>query len=435
MEKKGVRSRIHYGWYVLAACFAILFFNSGARYSFGVMFKPMIAEFGWSRGAISFAFFLNSTLWALSLVFVGRVYDRFGPRWVIIVGTLFISAGYALISLIQSLWQFYMCYGVLVAIGMGGTAVPLIAALMSRWFVKWRGLAISLALSGNCLGQFALVPLFTLFAVQYGWRVSYLAIGLIMFAVNIMMALFVVKGNPDDLGTEPYGSPGEEKVEGAGVISTLERVRDLGLREAMRTYSFWLFLTAMFVCGSGDFLVITHLIPYVTDHGLSPTTGGNMLAWFGLMALGGVLVAGPASDLIGNKIPLAVTFLLRFLSFLLILNYQSVASFYIFSLTFGFTYLITGTLIPTTLGRLYGFLHIGLLSGFVTTVHHLGGGFWAYMGGFIFDRTGSYQLAFILSALMALIAFFCCIFVKERRHHSEERVNKRGVNPWFPKTK
>jgi len=399
------------------------------------MFKPMIAEFGWSRGAISFAFFLNSTLWALSLVFVGRVYDRFGPRWVIIVGTLFISAGYALISLIQSLWQFYMCYGVLVAIGMGGTAVPLIAALMSRWFVKWRGLAISLALSGNCLGQFALVPLFTLFAVQYGWRVSYLAIGLIMFAVNIMMALFVVKGNPDDLGTEPYGSPGEEKVEGAGVISTLERVRDLGLREAMRTYSFWLFLTAMFVCGSGDFLVITHLIPYVTDHGLSPTTGGNMLAWFGLMALGGVLVAGPASDLIGNKIPLAVTFLLRFLSFLLILNYQSVASFYIFSLTFGFTYLITGTLIPTTLGRLYGFLHIGLLSGFVTTVHHLGGGFWAYMGGFIFDRTGSYQLAFILSALMALIAFFCCIFVKERRHHSEERVNKRGVNPWFPKTK
>jgi len=435
VEKKGVRSRIHYGWYVLAACFAILFFNSGARYSFGVMFKPMIAEFGWSRGAISFAFFLNSTLWALSLVFVGRVYDRFGPRWVIIVGTLFISAGYALISLIQSLWQFYMCYGVLVAIGMGGTAVPLIAALMSRWFVKWRGLAISLALSGNCLGQFALVPLFTLFAVQYGWRVSYLAIGLIMFAVNIMMALFVVKGNPDDLGTEPYGSPGEEKVEGAGVISTLERVRDLGLREAMRTYSFWLFLTAMFVCGSGDFLVITHLIPYVTDHGLSPTTGGNMLAWFGLMALGGVLVAGPASDLIGNKIPLAVTFLLRFLSFLLILNYQSVASFYIFSLTFGFTYLITGTLIPTTLGRLYGFLHIGLLSGFVTTVHHLGGGFWAYMGGFIFDRTGSYQLAFILSALMALIAFFCCIFVKERRHHSEERVNKRGVNPWFPKTK
>jgi MFS family permease len=213
LGKNDFRSKVHYGWYVLAACFAILFFNSGARYSFGVMFKPMIAEFGWSRGSISLAFFLNSALWALSLVFVGKVYDRFGPRWVIIVGTVFISAGYALISLIDSLWQFYICYGILVAIGMGGTAVPLIAALMSRWFVRWRGLAISLALSGSCLGQFALVPLFTLFALKYGWRASYLVIGLIMFAVNVTMALLVVKGNPGDLGKEPFGYSGREKRE------------------------------------------------------------------------------------------------------------------------------------------------------------------------------------------------------------------------------
>ena len=422
LGKKDFRSKIHYAWYVLAACFAILFFNSGARYSFGVMFKPMIVEFGWSRGSISFAFFLNSALWALSLVFVGRVYDRFGPRWVIIVGTVFISAGYALIFLIDSLWQFYVCYGILVAIGMGGTAVPLMAALMSKWFVRWRGLAISLALSGNCLGQFALVPLFTLFALKYGWRVSYLSIGLVMFAVNVTMALLVIKGNPGDLGKEPSGYPGGVERKGRDQNSSGEVFKDLSLKEAMRTYSFWLFLIAMFICGSGDFLVTTHLIPYVTDHGISPTTAGNMLAWFGLMALGGILIAGPASDLIGNKIPLALTFLMRFLSFLLILNYQTTVSFYIFSLTFGFTYLITGTLIPTTLGRLYGFLQIGLLSGFVTAAHHLGGGFWAYMGGFIFDRTGSYQLAFILSALMALIAFFCCIFLKEKRHRPIEDI-------------
>jgi predicted MFS family arabinose efflux permease len=305
---------------------------------------------------------------------------------------------------------------------MGGTAVPLMAALMSKWFVRWRGLAISLALSGNCLGQFALVPLFTLFALKYGWRVSYLCIGLIMFAVNVTMALLVIKGNPGDLGKEPFGYPGGVERKGRDQNSSGEVFKDLSLKEAMRTYSFWLFLIAMFICGSGDFLVTTHLIPYVTDHGISPTTAGNMLAWFGLMALGGILIAGPASDLIGNKIPLALTFLMRFLSFLLILNYQTTVSFYIFSLTFGFTYLITGTLIPTTLGRLYGFLQIGLLSGFVTAAHHLGGGFWAYMGGFIFDRTGSYQLAFILSALMALIAFFCCIFLKEKRHRPIEDI-------------
>jgi predicted MFS family arabinose efflux permease len=184
----------------------------------------------------------------------------------------------------------------------------------------------------------------------------------------------------------------------------------------MRTYSFWLFLIAMFVCGSGDFLITTHLIPFVTDQGISATTAGNMLAWFGLMSLVGILAAGPASDLIGNKIPVALTFLLRFLSFLLILRYQNVTSYYAFSFIFGFTYLITGTLIPTTMGRLYGFSHIGLICGFVTTIHHLGGGFWAYMGGWIFDRTGSYRLAFILSAIMAMVAFFSCILIREKRH-------------------
>jgi MFS family permease len=172
----------------------------------------------------------------------------------------------------------------------------------------------------------------------------------------------------------------------------------------------------MFVCGSGDFLVTTHLIPFVTDHGIHPTKAGNMLAWLGLMSLVGVLIAGPATDLIGNKIPAAITFLLRFGAFLIILTYESPTSFYLFSIIFGFTYIITGPITTTLLGRLYGFSHIGLLSGFVTTIHHLGGGLWAYLGGFIFDQTGSYRLAFICSAIMAFVAFLCCILIRERRH-------------------
>lgn len=190
------------------------------------------------------------------------------------------------------------------------------------------------------------------------------------------------------------------------------------LGEAMQTTSFWLFLAAMFVCGSGDFLMVTHLIPFVTDYGISPTTAGNMMAWFGLMSLVGILMAGPASDLIGNKIPIAITFLLRFFSFLLIISYQNTISFYLFSFVFGFTFLVTGPLITITLGRLYGFSHIGLLSGFVTTVHHLGGGFLAYLGGFLFDWTGSYQWSFILSAVMALIAMVCSILLKEEKHRT-----------------
>ena len=419
LKKIPPKSNLFYGWYILASSFVILFFNSGARFSFGVMFKPMITEFGWSRSSISLAFFLNMTLYALSLTIVGRFYDRYGPKWVIVISTIFLSAGYTLISLIDSLWQFFVYYGILAAIGLGGTSAPFIAAMMSKWFEKWRGLAISLALSGNSLGHFALVPLFTILVLRYGWRTSYFYIGLIMLVVNIALVLLVIKGDPDDLGQRPYGYGDRGKTNGEEAqISSGGNLQDLSLGEAMRTRSFWFFLIAMFICGTGDFLVVTHLIPFVTDYGISPTTAGNMLAWYGLMSLAGIMVAGPVSDLIGNKIPIALTFLLRVLAFLLILKYQSLASFYIFALTFGFTHLITAPLTATLVGRLYGFSHVGLISGFITTVHHSGGGFWAYIGGLIFDQTGSYRLAFILSAIMALVAFSSTIFIIERRHQA-----------------
>lgn len=182
--------------------------------------------------------------------------------------------------------------------------------------------------------------------------------------------------------------------------------------------SFWLLLLVMFVCGSGDFLVTTHLIPCATDYGISATTAGNMLAWSGLLSLAGILIAGPASDLVGNKIPVALTFALRFLLFLLILKYQNILSFYVFSLMFGFTFLITAPITTTLIGRLYGLSHVGLISGFITTIHHLGGGFWAYMGGLFFDKTGSYQLAFIISAVMALGAVCSALFITENSYQT-----------------
>jgi predicted MFS family arabinose efflux permease len=184
----------------------------------------------------------------------------------------------------------------------------------------------------------------------------------------------------------------------------------------MKTTSFWLFVLVMFVCGSGDFMVTTHLVPLVTDHGVSTTTGGHMLAWFGLLSLGGILVAGPASDWIGDKIPIALTFVMRVALFLLVLKYQGLVPFYVFSLAFGFTFLVTAPLTPTLAGRLYGFSHVGVISGFITTIHHFGGGLWAYVAGVIFDRTGTYDDAFVISAIMALIAIVCAIFIREVRH-------------------
>ena len=409
-------SRIFYGWYVLAAAFLILFLSSGARFTIGIAFKPLITEFGWSRSAVSMAVFLNMTFFSLSVIATGKWYDRFGPKWVIILSTILVSSGYMLIALTQTLWHFLVLYGVVAAMGLGGTTVPIFAALMSKWFEKRRGLTISLALSGNCLGQFALVPLFTTLITDYGWRASHFWIGLMMLVLNLGLTFVVIKGDPEDLGVVPYGRKEDSAIPFShGDAKTSPPMRDMGLREAMGTSSFWLFVLFMFVCGSGDFLVTTHLIPMVTDYGIPAPTASNMLAWFGLLSLAGILVAGPASDLIGDKIPIALTFLLRVLAFLLVLKVQSMFSFYVFALLFGFTFLVTAPLTPTLVGRLYGFSHVGVLSGFITTIHHLGGGVAAWGGGVLFDLTGSYQTVLIISAVMAAIAAVSAMLIRQRR--------------------
>jgi MFS family permease len=410
------KSRLFYGWYVLAASFLILFLSSGARFTVGIAFKPLIAEFGWSRSAVSLAVFLNMAVYSLSVIATGKLYDRFGPKWVIIVSTLFLSSGYMLIALTQTLWHFLVLYGVVAALGLGGTTVPIFAALMSKWFEKRRGLTISLALSGNCLGQFALVPLFSTLITDYGWRASHLWIGLMMLVLNLGLTFLVIRGDPEDLGVVPYGRKDESR--SPSLIDDAEDtppVRDMGLRDAMRTSSFWLFVLFMFVCGSGDFLMTTHMIPMVTDFGIPAVTASNMLAWFGLLSLAGILVAGPASDLIGDKIPIALTFLLRVFAFLLVIAYQNLTSFYVFALIFGFSYLVTAPLTPTLVGRLYGFSHVGVLSGFITTVHHLGGGFAAWGGGVLFDMTGSYQAVLVVSAILAAIAAVSTMLIRQRR--------------------
>jgi MFS family permease len=430
MSHSGGTPRVFYGWYVLAASFVILFLSSGSRFVFGVMVKPMEDEFGWTRGAISLAVFLSLAVYALATVVTGRLYDRFGPKWVIVVSTLLFSAGYALMSTMDSLWQFLFYYGVVSAAGLGGITVPLFGTLVGHWFERRRGLAVSLAFAGACLGQFFLVPVFSEMVLDSGWRTASLWIAVLALVVNLPLAFAIVRGDPEKLGMAPYGadSTGEASrtagrsavVTSADGFATAVPV-DLTLSEAMRTRSFWLFTVVMVICGSADFLVTTHLVAMVTDYGVSPEAGANMLAWLGLLSLGGVLLAGPSADAIGNKTPIAVTFALRIILCALLFSFKGTASFWVFALGFGFTMLVTAPLTTTLLGRLYGMTHLGLLTGFITMAHTLGGGVWAYAAGLMFDRTGEYDLALLVSAGMAALALACTLLIREQRHSRPAR--------------
>jgi MFS family permease len=416
--KTSLQNITYYPWYIVVASFIMLFFNSGASYALGVMFKPIIREFGWSRSAVSLVFMVNMIVFALALTVVGKLYDRFGPKWIIIISALFLSVGFVLTSFVHTFGQFFFSYGLLAAAGPAGLGVPLVSTVVSKWFEKWRGLALSISLAGTSIGAFILVPVLSLVATSYGWRSSFLCLGLIVLAVDSLLAIFVIKGDPRHLNMSPFGArQGKPEQTPTGTPSPSGEPASMGLRAAARTRSFWLFLVIMFICGSGDFFATTHFINFATDYGVSSLTAANMMGWFGLMSMVGVIITGPAADRIGSKIPIVITFLLRFALFLFVLKYKSVTSLYVYALFFGFTQLVTAPLAPMLAGRLYGFGYIGILSGVINTVHFLGGGFWTYATGLIFDRTGSYQLAFAVSAIMAMTAVLCAIFIVEKKHH------------------
>lgn len=428
--------RVFFGWYVLAASFAILFLNTGARTAIGVMVKPMAAEFGWSRGAISSAIFLNLAVYAVATILTGRLYDRFGPKWVIVISSLFFSAGTALMATMGSLWQFLLYYGVISAAGLGGVTVPIFGSIMGRWFDRRRGLAVSLAFAGSCLGQFFLVPVFSDIVLVSGWRPANVWIAALSLALNLPLALGVIRGDPKHFGLAAYGTVPRPSPDGSasGTVSGSVKAPltrpgpGRTLSEAMRTRSLWLFTVVMFVCGAGDFLVLTHLVAMVTDYGVSPSTAAGMLAWVGLLSLGGILLAGPAADAIGNKIPIAATFAFRVLLFALLFSFKGPVSFWFFSLAFGFTLYITAPLTPTLLARLYGVTHLGFISGFVVMAHTIGGGVWSYLGGAVFDFAGDYDLALIISAATAALAFVCTLFIRERPHEPERRAGLDGLS-------
>ena len=198
--------RVFYGWYVLAASFVILFVNAGGQTIIGVMVKPMADEFAWSRGSISSAVFLNLAVYAGSTLVTGRLYDRWGPKWVITGSTLLVALGYALMATMDALWQFLFYYGILVAAGFGGTSVSLFGSIMGNWFERRRGLAVSLAIAGYPLGQFVLIPILSETIVISGWRVASLWIAGLTLVVTLALTFGVVRGDPDKFGLRPYGS-------------------------------------------------------------------------------------------------------------------------------------------------------------------------------------------------------------------------------------
>ncbi len=405
--------KLFYGWYIALSAFFVMFIVGGVTYSFGVFFQPLLDEFGWTRAMTSGAFSLYMILHGCFYVVTGRLTDKYGPRIVMTVCSIFLGAGYLLMSQITAIWQLYLYYGVMVGIGISGGWVPLIS-VVARWFVKKRGMVTGIVASGIGVGTVVMPPVARWLISAYDWRVSYMIIGGVAMVVTFIVAQFL-RRDPYVMGLVPYGA---DETSNNGLNTAYE---GFSFHEAIRSRQFWTFCLALFGFGYCLQTFMVHIVLYATGFGIPAVSAATILAFIGGGSIAGRPLMGSTGDRIGNKLSFIISFTFVSGALLWLLFARELWMFYLFAIFFGFTYGGIIALMSPIVAELFGLRSHGVIFGVITLSVNIGGAVGPVLAGHMFDITGSYNLAIIICIAIIFAAWAMSLFLKPTYH-------KGGIN-------
>jgi MFS family permease len=404
--------RLHPAWIVLGAVTLCLLASTGIRAVFGVYIKPMEAEFGWSRGALSMAAALSLLLLGAVGPLFGRLADRWGPRRVIVLALILLALGSIASSFVTKLWHIFLTAGVLMAVGAGGAAMSTGSAVVARWFERRRGIAMGFAAGGMSAGQLIVIPLATLLTLTYGWRSSFLWLGIGLLVLVVPIGAWLIRNTPEERGLRPLGAAGP--MQSAAQIAAAQQAGRVGVAEAAQTLPFWLLMGTFFVCGyTSNGMILTHFMPHAMDHNFTAMQASAALGVMGGMNIIGTVASGWICDRFGRRGPLATYYFLRGLSLLFLLYVWDVQSLHLWAAIFGLNYISTVPPTTTLTANIYGRFSVGELSGWIFFAHQVGAALGAALAGWIFEWTGSYSSAFVSAAIMAFVATGLAMMIRE----------------------
>jgi len=404
---------IFYGWIILAISFAAMAIAYGARNSFSVFYVVILDEFGWSRATTAGIFSVNVVVYGLTAPLAGGLVDRFGPKKVLLSGGTILALATVLCSRVDTLWHFYLLFGVAGAIGTGLIGYPANAAVLPHWFVRRRGMAFGIFTSGFG-ASFLMVSLVQYFIIRFGWRIAFILLGVLIAVVLLPLIALFSRHRPQDMGLSPDGIHPLERTRSSldcvkGPVVDKEWANtNWTLRRAMRTYQFWLmFFTSFCIFGLVENLVLVHQVALIRDVGFSRTFTTSIVALLGIMIAMGNL-AGFVSDQIGRERTFNLGCLASIvgLSMLLLLE-KSPHSWmpFLYAVFFGLGMGISGPTLGATSADMFQGKSFGIINGFITMGYGLGGIVGPWLGGFIFDVTKSYSIALIIAILVTCLAF------------------------------
>lgn len=401
--------KFYFGWIVVLGSALILMLGAGILMIFGVFFNPLIEEFQWSRAAISAAMSINTLLLGVFGAVVGRLTDRFGARIVIMLGVLLTSIALYLLGYTSTLLDLYLLYGVLAGFGIICLQDVPTSAAVGRWFRKRRSLALSLSSIGFCVGMI-LFPSFASYLILInGWRLSFQVLGGIVLLVGLPVVVLTIRSHPS--GEDKWASEGI-KTEGIEVKTTL-----IPIVSAVRTGAFLALSFGYFACGFTDFLIIVHVVTYAIGLGIPTLASAFAISLMGGANIPGLVAMGVLSHRKGVQPTLALTYFIRFLSFIILTFFvRDIWTLYLFATMTGITSFTTGPLTASFVAQIFGPSSMGTVYGLAIFFHMIGGAVGSYIGGLFYDLTQSYFIPFLIGTLLlastSAIVFTAKITVK-----------------------
>ena len=424
--------RFYYGWVIVGVALVSMAFWFGFRTTFSVFYVALLEEFPWGRGESAGVQSLALITYTITAPLAGGLIDRFGPRRIIIPGVLLLALGLILCACIKSLAQFYLLYGVVAGTGVTSVAIISYTAILAHWFVKKRGVANGIAVSGMGLGTFILVPLSQHFIALWGWGFAFVALGVLVLIILLPLNALFLRHKPQELGLYPDGARdgGSPEAGGQKVTDSAWSERDWTLKKALKTGRFWALMIFPFCAVITIYVVLVHNVRFLVDTGIDKMTAAFIFALSGIISSGFRIFWGWLSDGIGREktYTLGTICILMGVWSLMLLEILEERHFvYTFIIFFGAGWGVTAPMFMSVAADLFQGRSIGLIYGLLEGAIGIGAAFGSWVAGFIFDNTQSYQWAFVLASFVTILS---CLFVwvaapRKVRHTGRMRVMKK----------
>lgn len=408
--------KLFYGWVIVGVSTLVFALVRGVNDAFGVFFVAIVEEFGWSRAAVAGIFSCARLTEGAVSIGVGILSDRFGLRRIVPLSAVIATLGLLLASRAESLWQFYVAYGVIFAVGYCGLGELSHVPVLSRWFVKQRGTAIGIAMAGMGLGILLIVPLAQLCILHFGWRLAYVAMAVVLCVGVIPPTVLWQRECPEDMGLLPDGELPPEPARRAGgrveaggrtASRTSPARREWTLRDALRTPTIW-FLFAMRICTPlGMMMVIPHHVAYLVGQGFSKPVAALAFGSLGAFSFTGRIVFGWLSDRLGQVATIIVSYSFSIIGTVLLLYLHDASQHWLLwchIVIYGLGFGARGPLTSALVTQMFHGRSWGAILGFLEVGSGLGGTVGPLLSGLLFDWTKSYVASFCLSMVILALA-------------------------------